>query len=700
MKKYIYLFAIIIASSSCNKISYKNNFVQVNVMNDGNAFWQYEDFNSKKTISIEYPSFEIDGKTIIAKTSSINLQSETRDRLQQSTTIKLTGTLKADSTIHLNLTFMLYENSPVVRFRYSLSSSTPHYLTKVNGSDQLTYFTINTNNEYQIIEHRLSTFNEISHSYNLQDLPLTNSEISNGVDRMGPIISASNKTHTFLMAYEHGSTFPSIFLNYSFAADHSIRLKATKGNYIDKQALHIGEGFQTLWFQIASCKGTTNDLSKKYRTFILNDFCLGKESRIPYIYYNTWGFQERDKWYNKNKYLTSINLKDIKKQIRRSHQLGVEVFVIDAGWFQKTGDWQIDTIKFPDKLKEVKALLDSCNMKMGLWFSPNEVAMSSAAMQKHQKEIMKKNGKIHGPFEVWETEKSYKICLVSSYWETFADNLIRLHRETGVTYFKWDAINQTGCNEPGHYHGTIDNTAEDRAASYSFLLPEYMNKVVKKLLLTCPKAIVDFDVTEKGRSFGLSFLEVGKYFLMNNGPYYDNLDISIPMEQWSNIFVNPGPARPWIMRMPLTFDTWIPMVTMLTHYQADDPISSQRINFASMILGQNGWWGDINSISDSGVSNIAEMMKHYKNVRNDITKAQIKITGTPGNSPEIYEKIYDGRGVLVIISNTKGHYTYITNTKVKKIEYQSDFIKTKIDDNGFVRIDIDFHKPDAAIIFF
>jgi hypothetical protein len=34
-------------------------------------------------------------------------------------------------------------------------------------------------------------------------------------------------------------------------------------------------------------------------------------------------------------------------------------------------------------------------------------------------------------------KQSVSLCLVSSYWEDFANQLIRLVKETGVSYFKF-----------------------------------------------------------------------------------------------------------------------------------------------------------------------------------------------------------------------------------------------------------------------
>ncbi len=37
---------------------------------------------------------------------------------------------------------------------------------------------------------------------------------------------------------------------------------------------------------------------------------------------------------------------------------------MDTGWYEKTGDWQVSTSRFPDGLKTIRARLDSYGMKL------------------------------------------------------------------------------------------------------------------------------------------------------------------------------------------------------------------------------------------------------------------------------------------------------------------------------------------------
>jgi alpha-galactosidase len=342
-------------------------------------------------------------------------------------------------------------------------------------------------------------------------------------------------------------------------------------------------------------------------------------------------------------------------------------------------------------------------MKLGLWFNPTVAAKSSSMIAKNKDYLKTYNGETGKPFPIWETEESYGMCLVSPYRDAFADELIRLAKEVGVRYFKWDAIGQYGCNDPNHFHGNADNSEQERADCYGFELGRSMNYVVDKLCSVYPDAIVDFDITEGGRSVGLGFLASGKYFLINNGPYYQNYDVPINPEKdnW-NIFFYPGAARGWICRTPLTFDKWIPSVLFLTHYLPDDPYENQSIAVGSLILGQNGIWGDLLKISPEGIGFFHESLGYYKQVRDDITQSTMIRDGAVGGSPEVYEKINkeNGKGAMVVFSSHRGSYEYVSKSKPNQKYWSTKGVDIKFDKDGYAVIKVSFEKAEAKIVYF
>jgi len=682
-----------------------NSLCSIRLENNPGCLWRYRIRGGHTSLPIQEPFFQVDGRGVTARVSL--LRSPTVIKLPNGVSeYSFHGPLAPDTSLELTITFRLSDLSPIVRFKYELNSRGRHTMTKTAHRDDLRYFTVPLSPFPEVREVRLSEFNEKYHAYNLDETPIDARYFEDNGSVMGPIIEFAGRDEHYLLGYEHGSEFPDRFLQFSLSKERRVALEAVKANYTDGQILDKNNGYTTIWFETGGAKGDESRLRDYYRNFVLKDLSENLESRKPYIYYNTWGRQERAHVLS-GKYLSTVNLATTLKEIKVCHELGVEVYVIDAGWFIRTGDWDVNTALFPDTLMQVKRLLDRYGMKLGLWFNPTVAALSSKMLADNKDFVMGRGDSESAPRKVWETEESVNLCLVSPYWEKYADRLVELSRTLGVTYFKWDAIGQYGCDRPGHLHGTESISTGERAESYAFLLPQYMAKVINKVCKANPAAIFDFDITEDGRCMGLEFLSAGKYFIINNGPYFSNFDLG---PQWlsplaatnPNLFFNAGPARGWFTRSALSYDSWIPSLLFLTHYVPDEPKSSQSINLASLILGQNGIWGNVLQTSSAGIAYFKEILGKYKQVRKDITTSYPQTFGETGASPEIHEKI-DGesrKGAIVIFANTKGEYTYISKNKVSRSVWTSEGVKVSYDAYGRAVIVATFDRPDAKILFF
>jgi alpha-galactosidase len=685
------------------KADIENSQVSIFLSSGQGCSWGYRVAGASAPYRFAPPSFEVDGKQISAEVSRFVPLGDPVYLGNGVTEYSFEGELAQDAHLRLGIEFQVNDGTPVIRFRYTLKADQPRALTAASGANSLTYLQTSLRHLPQAEEVKLSNFAELTHAYTLSEEKIADRYFEDRGAVMGPILAATDGRRSFLLAYEHGSTVPDAFLEYRLSPDRSVRLAAVKGNYFPGQAIDADHPYRTIWLETAAQEGGLDELASTYRRFVLKYMTQNAETRKPYIFYNTWNFQERNKFWNNRTYLESMNEDRILKEIDVAHRMGVDVFVLDAGWYDKTGDWTVSRERFPNGLKEVKARLDSYGMKLGLWIGPTEAAASSRVAREHPEWRMSKDGKVGEPWEVWGTEKSYAMCMVSGYADALADELIRLAHETGATYFKWDGIDQYGCSDPHHHHGGENNTHQERVDSYGFQLAESMSRVADKVAAAVPGTIVDFDVTEGGRAMGLGFLSSGKYFLINNGPYYENYDIPIDQEKtYSNIFVQQGQARTWIARSPLTFDKWIPSVLFLTHYFPDDPEQWQEVDVASLILGQNGIWGDLPKVSDPGVAFIGSTLARYKQVREDIAESDPVVTGVVSGSPEIHEKISatTGRGAVVIFATRPGAYRYITSHKVTNEHWTSDGVRVTQDSEGRAKIEAKFEKPGAKILFF
>ena len=327
------------------------------------------------------PVYNVDGKDLCDFVYEASLGQRTLKNGGEEETVRYRSASKKD--IALELTMRSFPGSAIVRWRYALVSDGAHKLTKPAGRDRLQYFTLPMPCG-ACTEIHLSEFDSIAHTFAPTYVPVDRSDIEVGTDVMGPILLFEGQESSCLFAYEHGSETPDRYLQ--FVLNGQLTVEAVKGNYWHNKPL-VRE--VSVWFEYG-CAATRAELLKHYRTFFLKYICENPASRTPYIFYNTWNGQERNKYFNGRPYLETLNLEHTLKEIDIAYRMGIEVFVIDTGWYNKTGDWIVDDVRFPDHLKQIKAKLDGYGMKLGLWFNPIVAAKSTAIFREHPEYVVGK----------------------------------------------------------------------------------------------------------------------------------------------------------------------------------------------------------------------------------------------------------------------------------------------------------------------
>ncbi|MBQ8345453.1 MAG: alpha-galactosidase [Clostridia bacterium] len=363
------------------------------------------------TKKLSGPVFEIDGEELLPSFQSVALVSEIR-RNANITEYTFRAVYAAHPALTLHLTVRVAEKSPIVKFKYELTGNGTERLTKTNG-DKLDYCALRLGADDQTTEVRFSEFNKMIHSFCMNEVPLKDSFFVHSRTVMGPLMAVTDGNHSFLLAYEHGSQYPDAFLHYRLTPAKEIILSAKKGNYLSGTALNE-QPFESVWFDFGTVAGSVDDLAAAFREFQLKYVTLNTESRKPYIYYNTWNFQERNKWWNEKAYLADMTEERMLEEIDAAHEMGIEYFVIDTGWYEKTGDWEISTKRFSKDMKLVRERLTSYDMKLGLWIGPTSAGFTSKILKDCPHCELDWNGQYsHRP--IWETEESYDMCIVSPF---------------------------------------------------------------------------------------------------------------------------------------------------------------------------------------------------------------------------------------------------------------------------------------------
>lgn len=90
--------------------------------------------------------------------------------------------------------------------------------------------------------------------------------------------------------------------------------------------------------------------------------------------------------------------------VERAKELGIEMFVLDDGWFghrdddrSSLGDWFVDEKKFNHGIAGFAKRVHNLDMKFGLWFEPEMISIDSKLYQTHPEWMIKTPGRGQTP---------------------------------------------------------------------------------------------------------------------------------------------------------------------------------------------------------------------------------------------------------------------------------------------------------------
>ncbi len=158
--------------------------------------------------------------------------------------------------------------------------------------------------------------------------------------------------------------------------------------------LNSGDSFQTPEVIFSYTDNGFNALSQQLGTFyaqhLINPHFAHQERPILI---NNWEATFMD--------FTEDKLMPI---VERAKELGIEMFVLDDGWFghrdddrSSLGDWFVDEKKFNHGIAGFAKRVHDLNMKFGLWFEPEMISIDSKLYQTHPEWMIKTPGRGQTP---------------------------------------------------------------------------------------------------------------------------------------------------------------------------------------------------------------------------------------------------------------------------------------------------------------
>lgn len=195
--------------------------------------------------------------------------------------------------------------------------------------------------------------------------------------------------------------------------------------------LEKGEEFDTPQ-AILSYSGTgLTKLSQQYHEIIREHICRGayKHAKRP-ILINNWEATYFD-----------FNEEKILKIAEQAQKLGIEMLVLDDGWFGKReddnsglGDWFVNEKKMNGSMAQLAEKIHKMGMKFGLWFEPEMVNKDSNLYREHPDWILSTPGRhiSHGRNQyILDFSRAEVVDAIYGQME-------KILEDAPISYIKWD----------------------------------------------------------------------------------------------------------------------------------------------------------------------------------------------------------------------------------------------------------------------
>ncbi len=140
-----------------------------------------------------------------------------------------------------------------------------------------------------------------------------------------------------------------------------------------------------------------------------------------------------------------INESKLLKMAKKAKAVGIELFVMDDGWFghrdddtSSLGDWYPNKKKLPGGVKGLSDKIHELGLKFGIWVEPEMISEDSDLYRGHPDWAMKIPGKPHsqGRNQMILDLANDEVC------RYITDTLASLFADGGIDYVKWD-MNRT-----------------------------------------------------------------------------------------------------------------------------------------------------------------------------------------------------------------------------------------------------------------
>ncbi|MDA7027608.1 alpha-galactosidase [Bacillus sp. CLL-7-23] len=191
------------------------------------------------------------------------------------------------------------------------------------------------------------------------------------------------------------------------------------------------ETFQTPEVVMVYTDQGLGKMSETFHELYRTNLCRGPfRDKIRPIRVNNWEATYFD-----------FNAEKIEQLAKEAKQVGIEMFVLDDGWFGKRdddnrslGDWIVDRRKLPNGLVDLANRIRALGLEFGLWFEPEMVSIDSDLYRNHPDWCLHVPDRPHtlGRNQLVLDLSREEVC------DYIIDAISNILASVPITYVKWD----------------------------------------------------------------------------------------------------------------------------------------------------------------------------------------------------------------------------------------------------------------------
>ncbi|MBI6091338.1 alpha-galactosidase [Clostridium perfringens] len=352
---------------------------------------------------------------------------------------------------------------------------------------------------------------------------------------------------------------------------------------------------------VYSSKGL-NGMSQIYHNLYRKRLCRGNyRDKVRPILINNWEATYFD--------FNEVKIKEIAKE---ASKLGMELFVLDDGWFgnrnddkSSLGDWFVNEEKLKGGLSKLAKDINNMGLKFGLWFEPEMISPISKLYEKHP------NWCIHIPGRTRSQARSQLILDLSmkEVCDYIIESISKILESSNISYVKWDMNrNMTEVGSLGL------NSERQRETAHRYILGLY--RVMEEITSRFPNVLFESCSGGGGR------FDPGMLYYMPQTWTSDDTDA--------------------IERLKIQFGTSMvyPPISMGCHVSAvpnhqanrTTPLETRGV---SAMAGNFGYELDITKLSGEEKEELKEQISLYKEIRETVQFGALYRLKSPFNSNEV-----------------------------------------------------------------